>query len=306
MNIANLQMASFNTTLMGVLRGVLDHDRTTVTTPMLYGGSGHAFLLNIHPELCPSGPYRWNFTPFQALVRNLGIEMTEIGSFQQDSPAERHRVEELLRRHLDSGVLCSLLNKEHQLITGYDDGGFLTAQPWPWNPNFPPLHLSYGTWAELGDEFYVRFYTLRRVATADEATIIRDSLAYALDLQQNPQRHTSEPYGAGSIGYARWIQAMQEGHGATHGAWWNAIVWAECRREASRYFSEIAARHEKSTKGIADQLAWHYGRIADLLQAVSEKSMETGHKARLLEEAARTEAEATPDIAQLMHTISTV
>jgi hypothetical protein len=299
MQIKKLQMGSFNTTLMGVLRGVLDYYGIPASTPMLYGGSGHAFLLNIHTELCPSGPYCWHFAPFLELVKNLGVEMTALGSFQTDVMVRRDQIEEILRQQLDAGTPCSLLNKEHQLITGYDEQGFLTAQPWPWNPNFPPLRLSYALWPELGDEFYVTFYTFRRVEPADETTLIRASLDYALNLQSRPERYTNEPYGVGPVGYAKWIQAIHDGHGDTHGNWWNGIVWSECRREAAGYFGEIAARYSKSAKGPAEQLAWHYARIADMLQAVSDKTTDSARKIRLLEEAARTESEATSAIAEL-------
>jgi hypothetical protein len=299
MQIDRLQMGAFNTTLMGVLRGALDYYGLPVSTPMLYGGSGHAFLLNIHTALCPSGPYCWRFAPFLELVRNLGIEVIVLGFFPTARIEGRREMESQLRRFLDDGVLCSLLNKEHQLITGYDDAGFLTAQPWPWNPNFPPPHLTYALWSELGDEFHVTFFALRRAEPADEATIIHASLNYALDLQSFPERFTDEPYGVGPQGYTKWIQAIQDGHGETHGNWWNGLVWAECRREAARYFGEIAARNGRSASGIAEQLAWHYNRIADLLAAVSEKGTDAGRKIRLLEEAARTESEATSAIAEL-------
>ena len=48
---------------------------------------------------------------------------------------------------MDEDSPCSLLNMENQLITGYDDTGFDTAQPWcPHNKDFPPRRLSSGTW----------------------------------------------------------------------------------------------------------------------------------------------------------------
>ena len=59
----------------------------------------------------------------------------------------RSKLEATLRERMDEDSPCSLLNMENQLITGYDDTGFDTAQPWyPHNKDFPPRRLSSGTW----------------------------------------------------------------------------------------------------------------------------------------------------------------
>ena len=60
--IPNLKMYPFETTLMGVLKGVADYFDIAVSDAWLFGGSGHAFLINIHEQLCPSGPYVWKLS----------------------------------------------------------------------------------------------------------------------------------------------------------------------------------------------------------------------------------------------------
>ena len=62
MDMANLDQAPHNTTLMGVLRGVVDYCGLDISDATLYGSSGHAFVINIHAELCPSGPYCWDLS----------------------------------------------------------------------------------------------------------------------------------------------------------------------------------------------------------------------------------------------------
>jgi hypothetical protein len=104
--IPNLKMYPFNTTLMGVLKGVFEYFRIPVSDPWLFGGSGHAFLINIHEELCPSGPYVWNYKTFFELVRKLGIEMKDLGFFHPKStppkahPMKSRRSRMLLERTL--------------------------------------------------------------------------------------------------------------------------------------------------------------------------------------------------------------
>ena len=85
MKIENLAMPSFNTTLVGVLKGALDYHGIEVSAPTAFGVSGHAFLINIHKQLCPSGPYCWRRECADPLVRNLGIEMTDLGFYSPGS-----------------------------------------------------------------------------------------------------------------------------------------------------------------------------------------------------------------------------
>ncbi|MBT4096206.1 MAG: hypothetical protein HOE86_01090, partial [Gemmatimonadetes bacterium] len=197
MKTEDLKQSPFNTTLLGILRGVADHFAIGASDAALFGGSGHAFVINIHEQLCPSGPYCWNGGHFDRLIRNLGIERT--------------------------------------------DTGFDTAQPWyPHNKDFPPKRLSSGSWTEFGDECHVNFFSYGQIEPASRPETILASLEYAVDLWENPSRHTGRGYGMGPDGYARFIDAVKAGAGDSHGNWWNATVWSECRAMAATYFDEIA------------------------------------------------------------------
>ena len=48
MKIDNLTMPPLNTTLMGVVKGVLDCYEIEVSSARVFGVSAHAFLINIH------------------------------------------------------------------------------------------------------------------------------------------------------------------------------------------------------------------------------------------------------------------
>ncbi len=295
----DIHMPCFHTTLMGVIRGVLDYYALPGSDAFAYGASGHAFVMNIHEELCPSGPYCWNREGFFRLVRNLGVETTDHGFFSQESPAaERQAVESVLRKSLESGEPCALVNMEYQLITGCDETGFFTAQPWAPHVNFPPAHLTFGSWAEFGSECHVNFFTFRKTDPASETQAIRDSLAYALDLYHNPTSHSCEPYSVGDGAYARWIAAVESGHGASHGSWWNATVWSECRRMASAYFAEIAAAHP-AVAPAATRLAGEYGAIAVLIGEAADKGMASGEKLALLKRSRAQEARCVEQIQEL-------
>lgn len=299
MQLENLKVQPFNTTLMGVVRGVSDYLGLEYSDAMLYGATGHAFLINIHEALCPSGPYCWNPQTFHALLRNLGIEMADHGFFsQKSSPEQRAEIEKTLRDLLDRGVPCSLLNMENQLITGYDDTGFAATQPWAPHADFPPAHLTFGTWEELGEEIHMNFFSFQKCEPSSATAAIAAGLQCGADMFATPEHYTSEPYGAGGKAYEKWIGAVEGGHGKAHGNWWNATVWAECRKRAAEYLGEIA-ESAPQTAALASELAAAYKVIAANLERASDKEMAADEKITLLREIATAEAAAAGGLADM-------
>ncbi|MEW6755873.1 MAG: hypothetical protein AB1505_33585 [Candidatus Latescibacterota bacterium] len=303
MIIAELRVPCCNTTLMGVVRGVADYYGLPASDALLYGGTGHAFLMNIHEALCPSGPYCWNPEPFVAGLRNLGLVRTDHGFFGTGSSAgERAVVEGLLRSKLEAGIPCSLLNMENQLITGYDDSGFLTTQPWAPHVDFPPAHLSFGTWAELGQEFHLSFFSFERREPATPLETVVASLEYAVDVWRRPERHTGPAYGVGPRAYDNWIAAVEQGHGASHGNWWNGTVWAECRSRAADYLRELAAEHPQAREAGA-ALGQEDGIIAANLGLASDKEMDPAAKVALLRQTRAAEEACIPRLETLAESL---
>lgn len=300
MELANLAMKNFNTTLLGVLRGVVNYFGLPGSDAMLFGGSGHAFLINIHRQLCPSGPYCWNHAPYARLITNLGVEMSDHGFFSpQSSEDARKQLDELIVGLLDRGTPCALLNMENQLITGYDETGFLTAQPWAPCVDFPQKHLTFGSWAEFGDVYHVNYFSYYRCEPAPVRTTVADSLRYALDMLAIPSAPTCEAYGAGLRAYDYWIGAVNDGAGSSHGNWWNGTVWAECRQMAAQYFREIGTAVPGASETVA-VLAERYAIIAANLARAADKELDTGEKVALLAETRELEAGSTSVLAELV------
>jgi hypothetical protein len=304
MRLENLSQGRLNTTMMGVVKAVLDYYHLDSSEAWAFGGSGHAFLINIHEQICPSGPYCWKYDGFQKLLRNLGLEMTDLGFFHKGStPEERAAVEQRLKQSLDTGIPCSLMNMENQVISGYDDKAFFTAQPWgDCCGGFPPATLTFGTWPEFKDETHVSFFTFGKLAPADDKTIVRESLRYALDLFRHPERHSFEHYGIGPSAYDNWARAVVE-HGSSHGNWWNGTVWSECRAMASGYFTEIGQKFAP-VAGQAREMGNAYREIADLLSRAADKEMEPAGKADLIADAKGRETGAVTQIESLLVALS--
>jgi hypothetical protein len=302
--IPNLKMHPFNTTLMGVLKGVADYFEKSVSDAWLFGGSGHAFLINIHEQLCPSGPYAWNYETFFKLVRNLGISMESLGFFTAESTlGERRKVEEALKDKIDAGNPCSLLNMENQLISGYDDAHFIVQQPWP-KEDLPitPKTLTFQTWKELGKEIHISFFTFTKTKKADDETTIEKSLTYAVDIIRNPNKYELKNYHIGLEAYDAWIKAVTDGYGSSHGNWWNGTVWSECREMASKYFLEIAQKGQGRTLINAKELS-RYTKIAKFLNKASDKKLADNEKIKTLQEAKKSEESCINEIEKMLNAL---
>jgi hypothetical protein len=303
MVLENLKVTPNNSTLMGVVKGVSDYYGFKYSDGMLYGGSGHAFFINIHKELCPSGPYCWNRKPFYGVLENLGIEMTDQGFYSgTSSKEERQKIETILKSALNGKEPCALINMEYQMINGYDETGFLTSQPWAMD--FPPKHLTFETWSEMGSEVHVNYFTFKHIEPKNEKEIIKQSLLYALDVNKNPSLHTSEPYFTGSAAYDAWSKSLENGTGAAngHGCWWNGTVWCECRTMASKYFNEISEKYP-TIKKQASSLSKKYETISDGLRKVADKNVEGSVKIATLKTIKAQEADCLPEISEIIKAI---
>jgi hypothetical protein len=278
-----LRQPPFETTLMGVAAAAAERHGLPASVPALYGSSGHAFIINVHTALCPSGPYCWRDDGFEELLGNLGLRRSCLGLFDSGSSGpQRAGVEGRVRDLMDRGVPCSLLNMEHQLITGYDDEGFDTAQPWP-GMDFPPARLTFGSWRELGDEVHAAFYAWERTDPARFDRALGDSLDFALALFDEPTRWALDYYAMGMDAWQAWIDAVEAGHGGSHGAWWNARVWGECRLMAGRYVAEAALRlHGPHTE--LTELAGEYTRLGTGMHLAAGRKMDPSDKKVLLRE----------------------
>ncbi|MEM7363344.1 MAG: hypothetical protein AAF525_04935 [Pseudomonadota bacterium] len=274
-------------TLMGVVIGAARHYESeaghmdvslpVLSDAMLFGVTGQAFLINVNETVEQSSPYIWNRDPFFRLVRNTGLEFQDLGFFSgRESVEQRQAAQDTLRDALSSGKICSLINMEHQLVTGFDESGLVTSPPWPWNKAYPPRRLSFDSWVEFGSEFHCNFFVIDRVARASEETMIRSGFEYALSVLQQPEVHQESGFVVGLAAYDLWIDVVTD-YGDTHGHWWNAAVWGQCRDFAQKYCVEVAERlPEASVEAYSlakqyDEIASGFRFVGDVTRTISER-----------------------------------
>ncbi|MGC9454668.1 MAG: hypothetical protein ACP5HU_07370 [Phycisphaerae bacterium] len=290
-----------NTTRISSLWAVQKQLGFDYSATMLFGASGTAFVVNIHPQLCPSGPYCWGGPAFDEALGNLGIVRTDLGFLGEDSTAEQRRaVEQKVRDTLAAGRPATCLNNEHQYITGTNETGFTLIKCWP--NNVTSDHLTFTSWDEW-DDWHASFQIYDKAEPADLRTIFADSIALAIELYENPEAHAFDGYSIGPRAYDTWIKAVRDGHAADHGNWWNATVYAEGRNHAANYCREIA-RELPDTGADANMLAELYAELAETLDRVSDKDLSGDTRTQLLTRAAELEAAALPHLKAVHATLT--
>ena len=293
MATGNLEQPPYDTSMMGVVKGALDHYGIECSSAEAFVLSGHAFVINIHEELCPSGPYCWDSARFFELLRNLGLAVERLGMLPPDAaPAAKAQLETRLRAALDAGFVCSLLNLDNQLVLGYDDDGFAMAQPWSDAVESTPARLSAGTWSEYGAGPPLAFFKFAKDdIPSSPSRPVFEALDYAIDVWRNHEKYAEEHYGLGPQAYANWLAAIDAGHGDEHGNWWNGVVWAECRERAGDYFQSLAAADFPGPvdQEQARQLAIGYRKVSRLLYRAADKTASPSAKRGYVAEAGELE-----------------
>lgn len=304
MEIASLKQPPLCSTLMGCIKGAADYFDLDLSPPMLFGLTGHAFMINTHKELCPGSPYNWDHGEFFRLLSRQGIDHVDAASFNRESSLEERQAwETRMKKHLDEGELCMLTYMEHQLFSGYDEQGFLFLQPWDAQSGYELKQLSYSSWKEcLDDQGWVCFDLLeKRAPRGDFRQNLKRALNYAQELFQAPSGYEKPDCAMGYGAYENWIRFSESQGGDHHGSWWNAMVWKECRQQGSLFFREIEERRllEDEALEISRRLSGIYGELSERLDKIKERKLDDGERIALLKDCMTLEKQAEEGIAAL-------
>jgi hypothetical protein len=256
---------------LGCIRGCLDYLGIDMSDDWLCGGTGHAFVLNIHDVVCPSGPTAWVTEGLFRLGVNLGYQQDGVFSKRGMPGFETAAAEawDFTRRNLDEGIPCygwELAIPEFYVIYGYDDTGYYFSgalqdqgpMPKPWE------HL--GT-SRIG---VIEVYSVSGTYRADDIETVRAALEFALRHAEGPEEWIFPKYSSGLAGYDAWIRSLEEGTADGHGMAYNSAVWHECRDHAAGFLREAAERLGGRYSGRFNGPISAYGKVAELLGSVEE------------------------------------
>lgn len=285
-----------NTSHLGVMQSASSYFELTWSTAELFVGSGHAFITNIHAELCPSGPYVWDTTPMLELFSNLNLDIEVLGFVLPHTASNEQRAEfdSSIRQALIDGKVCTLECMDHQTVCGFDEEGFHLSQPWGATMDTTPPKLKYGSWEGFDSGVPLTAFAVSTNASVRDFPheVLKPAIEYALDVwATSPESTHNELYRIGAASYPNWIKAIEDGHGSQHGAWWNAVVWGECKAMAASYFETLAASMPHTSELIA-KIAANFREASDAMLRASDlqQDKETQKEAVLAAEAAETKA----------------
>jgi len=255
---------------VGCIKGCLNYLDIEVSNAWLFGATGHAFVLNISPGLCPSGPTDWDTSGFLRLGRNLGYRVESVDVYcpgKRDLRDAQERAWDHVRRSIDEGLPCygwEIDIPEYYVIYGYDKTGYYISGP-GCDEGAGPI-----PWRNLGKSEIgvVLVANVRRTEPADVRQTVRDALSSALDLGHNRRKWTDRT--GGLDGYTVWIEAMKEGKAGRFGLGYNAAVWAESRKFAVEFLREARQRLPDDLHPLSDRAIAQYEIVARNLKSVSD------------------------------------
>lgn len=267
----NLRWSPKWVTHLGCIKGCLYYLGLEVSDAWLYGGTGHAFVINIGQDLCPSGPTAWRTMMLFELGRNLGYEFDGVFGWRQEQDLAdlQRRAWEFTRHQIDAGLPVygwEFEYPEFYVIYGYDDVGYYYSGVAADEGKGPK------PWQELGDTpiGLVEVYCLKPGSAQDAVMVVKSALEKALRHASNPKEWILDGYSSGLKGFDAWIAALEEGNASRLGLGYNAAVWAECRKCAVGFLGEAKDLLNGKAGTLFDEALDHYQVVATRLSRVSE------------------------------------
>jgi hypothetical protein len=236
-----------------------------MSTAWLYGGTGHAFLLNVQESVSAAGPTAWHTERLFQLGYNLGYAVQGVCAFRHGKEfAEQQKVAwEQTKRALAQGLPCygfDLEIPEYYVVYGCEEEAYL----------YRGVSEGRKPWQELGGSEIglLEMYWVERCEGADDRAVVQEALEFALEFAKSPRKWIMPGYAAGLDGYDAWIRALESGRADGFGMAYNAAVWAECRELAVPFLEEAAERIGGAVAALAREAAGRYAAVREELRAV--------------------------------------
>lgn len=118
---------------LGCVKGCLDYLGVDMSWPRLYGGTGHAFIINIHGDVDLESVTAWNSSMLLDLAPNLGYRVGGFAVNKEEAgesyPSLQKEAWDLVRDWIEHGTPCygwelKAPYGDFWVITGYDEQGY--------------------------------------------------------------------------------------------------------------------------------------------------------------------------------------
>lgn len=263
-------------THLGCVKSCLEYLGVDVSDAWLFGATGHAFVVNIHEVVCPSGPTKWKTEMLAVLGRNVGYISDRVFSHKSANDFTDHQADawNLVKAAIDAELPCygwELAVPEYYLVYGYDDVGYYYR-------DFDGTGRGPKPWQELGGSEIgvLEMYRLKPGAPADDVTAVKEALEFALEIAESPTKWIYPGYQAGITGFDTWIRALESGKVDGFGNAYNAAVWHECRSYAAAFLREAQHRIGGGITSLFEEAIRQYSVVAEHLARFTELFPFTG------------------------------
>jgi DNA-binding transcriptional ArsR family regulator len=256
---------------LGAVEASLKYLKQKISPAWIYGGTGHAFVINIAKDLCPSGPTAWRTMMLHDLSSNLGYKVD--GVFAVKTNPEFPRMQEKAWNHAKENIVkdipCyawELEAPEFYNINGYDDVGYHYSGPGCEDGKGPK------PWRNLGNTGIgiLEMYSVHPCDTTNPVKAIKEALEKSLHHASNPDDIIFPNYRSGLKGYEWWISAIQDGSAVAMGHAYNAGVWAECRKFAAQFLKEARKHVSGDGRILIDAAQKKYEIVSANLESISK------------------------------------
>ena len=267
--LENLRWKPMWVSHLGCIKGCLDYLNIDVSDAWLFGATGHAFIINIHDVVCPSGPTAWNTELLFRLAKNIGYTIDGVFGHKSKSDfAEKQKLAwEKTKQAIDEGLPCygwELEVPEYYVVYGYDDEGYYFSGPLCDEGKGPK------PWRELGDTEIgvLEMYIAKPEQAPDDVTAVKEAFRLVLEHSKSPEKWIFPKYKAGLAGFDNWMAALEAGKADGLGVAYNAVVWSECRGFAVQFLKETKERLGGELGTLFDEAIEHYRVVAENLESV--------------------------------------
>ena len=269
--IENLKWKPMWVSHLGCIKGCLEYLDIDVSDAWLFGATGHAFIINMHEVVCPSGPTAWHTEMLFKLGNNIGYAVEGVFTRKPvpDFAEKQKQAWENTKRSIDKGLPCygwELDIPEYYVAYGYDNKGYYFSGPQCDSGKGPK------PWKELGntDIGLLEMYTVKPGKSTDDVKTVKEAFQFALEHSENPEKWIYPKYKSGLAGYDNWIKALESGKANGFGMAYNSAVWSECRTFAIEFLKEAKERVGGKSGALFDEAIEHYEVVAQNLKKVSE------------------------------------
>ncbi len=232
------------------------------------GMSGYAFIVNIHPELLPTGPVEFDWWILGEGTRSMGIE-TELVAVEGEDDDLFMELFTRVKDEIDAGNCCVVWGAgdapEFGLVCGYREQYYLVQRQ-----NDVRQEIKYDELKTLGRLAGVFFG--ERI-TVDEESSTREAIGRAIKLLRGLAPCFSGEYFYGATAFRTWADAVAKCRFDKLGfiynlmCYWELQMWAAgfCRRLAKRWQE---AKHCLNKAG--EMFACSFNNLDQIKQMVGE------------------------------------